>query len=128
MANSNGLGFLGRVPIDTVLVGLLDAVSKGELPAAAVSGPTDGAITSPNGVNGHSTENPPLDRSALSNGENSAPSNADSEITRNSFPLLDKYLETTSSKVWRDIATKVVDGIEARKADITSRLAATSLA
>lgn len=34
MAQSNEIGFLGRVPIDTVLVGLLDAVSKGEIPGA----------------------------------------------------------------------------------------------
>ncbi|KAK4684856.1 ATP-binding protein involved in chromosome partitioning, partial [Tremellales sp. Uapishka_1] len=33
MARSNSIGFLGRVPIDTVLVALLDAVSKGEVEA-----------------------------------------------------------------------------------------------
>lgn len=36
MAQTNGIGFLGRVPIDTVLVQLLDAVSKGEIPGADV--------------------------------------------------------------------------------------------
>lgn len=37
MAEKNGISFLGRVPIDTKLTKLLDAVSKGDIPAAAVS-------------------------------------------------------------------------------------------
>ncbi|CAK9786168.1 nucleotide binding protein [Cutaneotrichosporon oleaginosum] len=34
LAEEQGIGFLGRVPIDTQLVKLLDAVSKGEIPGA----------------------------------------------------------------------------------------------
>ncbi len=88
MAEQNYIPFLGRVPIDTVLVGLLDAVSKGEVEATGLS-ETNG--TEPNGlINGHSV----------------------------SFPLLDRYMETTSSKVWKGIAEGVVKGIEHRKEDI----------
>ena len=36
MARDNGIAFLGRVPIDTILVGLLDAVSKGEVEATGL--------------------------------------------------------------------------------------------
>jgi len=89
MANHNHINFLGRVPIDTVLVGLLDAVSKGEIQGAAISGEADGAMVK---------------------GEDAT------------FPLLDKYNETTSSKVWRDITDKIVSGVEGRLTDIASKL------
>ncbi len=83
MASREGLGWLGRVPIDTVLVGLLDAVSKGEVPTTG----TLAEVTTEEVPGGSST----------------------------SFPLLDRYLQTTSSKVWKDITDGVVNGIESRK-------------
>jgi hypothetical protein len=94
MANHNHINFLGRVPIDTVLVGLLDAVSKGEIQGAAISEESDGEIVK---------------------GEDA------------SFPLLDKYNETTSSKVWRDITDKIVQGVEGRRTDIASKLSGLSM-
>jgi hypothetical protein len=91
MANRNHIDFLGRVPIDTVLVGLLDAVSKGEIQGAAIS-----------------------DEVEKGNGEVN-------------FPLLDRYNETTSSKVWKDITEKVVAGVEQRRTDIASKLSGHSI-
>jgi hypothetical protein len=44
-----------------------------------------------------------------------------------SFPLLDKYNETTSSKVWRDITDKIVQGVEGRRTDIASKLSGLSM-
>jgi hypothetical protein len=95
MAEKNGLGFLGRVPIDTVLVGLLDAVSKGEIPGEGV----------------------------LGDGDEEKVGNA---VEEKQFPLLDKYLQTTSSKVWKGIAEGVVQGIETRRTEIVSRLQSTA--
>jgi hypothetical protein len=95
MANRNHINFLGRVPIDTVLVDLLDAVSKGEIRGAAISDEVDGVT----------------DR-----GDGSV-----------SFPLLDRYNGTTSSKVWKEITTKIVQGVERRRTDIESRLSSMSL-
>lgn len=97
MAESNGIGFLGRVPIDTVLVGLLDAASKGEVEATGLAEQLNGT-----------------DSVGLENGE------------ARSFPLLDRYIETTSSKVWRGIAEGVIEGIGRRKADIASTLEPTA--
>ncbi|WVQ82168.1 cytosolic Fe-S cluster assembly factor CFD1 [Cryptococcus sp. DSM 104549] len=99
LADKEGIGFLGRVPIDTVLVGLLDAVSKGEVPGegAGVDGEQNG-----NG-NGHSHEN----------GDEAG-----------HFPLLDKYLETTSSRVWKEITDKLVDKIDTRRETIRTKLGA----
>lgn len=89
MATQNGLGFLGRVPIDTVLVGLLDAVSKGEVEATGLTAGLDGVA-----LNG----------------------------SVQTFPLLDRYLGTTSSKVWRGIAEGVIQEIEKRQAEILTGL------
>lgn len=108
MAKRNGLGFLGRVPIDTVLVGLLDAVSKGEIPAAGLSVPPASNGDSGSVGNGNG------------NGSTGTHTNgADSPV---SFPLLDRYLETTSARVWKEITAGVVRGIESRKEEIQSRL------
>ncbi|ORY32596.1 nucleotide binding protein [Naematelia encephala] len=98
MAAKNGLPFLGRVPIDTVLVGLLDAVSKGEVPGAGVEDITmdGGAEANGNGI--RSGEVP------------------------TTFPLLDRYNGTTSSKVWKEIATGVIGGIEKRRSDILASI------
>lgn len=92
MARKNDLHFLGRVPIDTVLVGLLDAVSKGEIPAAGVRATTNGS-------------EPPA-----------------SPAEAGAFPLLELYNKTASSRVWKDIANGVVRGVEERKGDIKARL------
>jgi hypothetical protein len=148
MASANGIGFLGRVPIDTILVGLLDAVSKGELPAAALTGPADTdadepvaeatkSISSSAEPNGSTTSNtqssPVIGQNRPGEGETELDASATAATPANTkastapFPLLDRYLETTSSKVWREIATKVVEGIDARKADISTQLAATSI-
>lgn len=86
MAERNAVKFLGRVPIDTVLVGLLDAASKGEVPATGVE------------------------------------SVAAVEGTIGDFPLLERYNQTTSAKVWTEIAKAVVAGVEARSAAIRERL------
>ena len=94
MANRNNINFLGRVPIDTVLVGLLDAVSKGEIQGAAISDESDGGIVKAEDA---------------------------------TFPLLDKYNETTSSKVWKDITDKIVHGVEERRTDIASKLSGLSV-
>jgi len=102
MAESNGIGFLGRVPIDTVLVGLLDAVSKGEIPGA------DSSLE----INGGEPE--------AQDGVIPAKEEAPAQVE---FPLLDRYNKTTSSKVWKSIANGVVSGIEKRRSDISSRLA-----
>ncbi|ADV20091.1 cytosolic Fe-S cluster assembly factor CFD1 [Cryptococcus gattii Ru294] len=97
MAQREGVGFLGRVPIDTVLVSLLDAVSKGEvLGEGAVEHSSDEATE---GQTNGSTEH---------------------------FPLLDKYLETASSRVWKDITQKLVDKIEQRKLDTHANLESSS--
>ena len=91
MAEQNGVDFLGRVPIDTVLVGLLDAVSKGEVEATGLS--------SANGT---------------------AESRASAIIEDRPFPLLERYLATTSSKVWKGIAMGIVDRIETRRSKIST--------
>jgi Mrp family chromosome partitioning ATPase len=88
LAEEQGIGFLGRVPIDTQLVKLLDAVSKGEIPGADTDEGKEAAA----------------------------------EENKDEFPLLDKYNATTSSKVWKDIAKRVVDEIETRRATIAVRL------
>lgn len=94
MANHNHINFLGRVPIDTVLVGLLDAVSKGEIQGAAISDENEGGLVKAEDV---------------------------------TFPLLDKYNETTSAKVWKDITAKIVEQVEQRRTDIGSKLSGLSL-
>ena len=92
MATRNQINFLGRVPIDTVLVGLLDAVSKGEIQGAAISDENDGGI-----------------------------------VAETTFPLLDRYNETTSSKIWKGITEKVVEGVERRRTVIASKLSGLSI-
>ena len=106
MAESNGIGFLGRVPIDTVLVGLLDAVSKGEIPGA------DSSLE----VNGGEPE---AQDGVIVSDEDGA--------SRVDFPLLERYNKTTSSKVWKSIAEGVVAGVDKRRSDISTRLAEQSV-
>ena len=87
MAEQNGIGFLGRVPIDTALVRLLDAASKGEVEATGLTADVDGAA---------------------------------GDGSETAFPLLDRHLETTSSKVWQGIGERVVEKIGRRRSDIVA--------
>lgn len=73
MAREENIGYLGRVPIDTKLVELLDATVKGE----------------------------------IESGEEVEASHG--------FPLLDRYLETTSSKVWKEMTATIIEKVEERK-------------
>lgn len=73
MAREEKIGYLGRVPIDTKLVELLDATVKGE----------------------------------IESGEEVEASHG--------FPLLDRYLETTSSKVWKEMTATILEKVEERK-------------
>lgn len=115
MAQEQGLEFLGRVPIDTKLVDLLDAVSKGEVPGEGAKGEEANETAAAQSAGGESkTEG--TEKETKTNGE----SNGHAE----QFPLLDRYNETTSAKVWKDIAGKAVDGIEKRRSDISAKLQA----
>lgn len=100
MARRNGVGFLGRVPIDTVLVGLLDAASKGEIPAAGLNGAIGNDSSGPPKPNGDLHDNPEA----------------------SGFPLLERYLETASARVWKEITQRVVDGIDTRRSDTLQHL------
>lgn len=118
MAEKNGIGFLGRVPIDTVLVGLLDAVSKGELPGAdpsievnAQATATDDTVT----TNGEAATN---GQTATDDGS----SGIERVAIRADIPLLDRYNKTTSSKVWKSITDGITRKIEQRRTDISARL------
>lgn len=73
MAIEEKIGFLGRVPIDTKLVELLDEAVKGD----------------------------------MESGEDLKESQG--------FPLLDRYMATTSSKVWKDMTTTILEKLEDRK-------------
>ena len=105
MAEEKGLGFFGRVRVDTLLVNLLDAVTKGEIVGADAmeSGGANGADTS--GQNDAST-----------NGQEVANGHGDE------FPLLTRYNQTASARVWKGITEGILSEIEARRADITARL------
>lgn len=94
MAKREEIAFLGRVPIDTQLVTLLDAVSKGDLPGADVVDK--------------------LASASLIEGQK-APAGEH-------FPLLDRYLATTSSKVWAEIAGEVSSQINERRRRNIARL------
>lgn len=78
MALEENIGFLGRVPIDTKLVTLLDEVAKGNLPV----------------------------------GEEVA-ENVDQE-GKVVFPLLDRYLETKSAQIWKEITEDLVEKVRER--------------
>jgi hypothetical protein len=113
MATREGVPFLGRVPIDTQLVKLLDAVSKGELPGADVASAIAGTSIADK-AEGEGTE------AASAPSAASAPPSGSIDTT---FPLLDKYISTTSSQVWREIASGVVERIDERREKISAALA-----
>jgi hypothetical protein len=106
MAEREGVAFLGRVPIDTQLVKLLDAVSKGEIPGADVAEALAGASIA--------AEKDDKDDKNDKNDKNE----------NDAFPLLEQYSATTSSKVWADIADDVVKRIDDRRDAIKAALEA----
>ena len=108
MAKDNRVHFLGKVPIDTKLVELLDEVSKGNIPVG-----TDVATR---------VEQVTLDEETVDDDHTAAgqtlvlgTSTKNSESTT-PFPLLDRYLETTSSKIWKAITADVLARLKERKA------------
>ncbi|WVW83726.1 cytosolic Fe-S cluster assembly factor CFD1 [Kwoniella bestiolae CBS 10118] len=90
--DQNHLEVLGKVPIDTVLVGLLDSVSKGEMNVDVER--------TQKGIEGEK-----------SNG-----------VEGGSFPLLDEYSKTASSTIWRSISEKLVEKIGMRRKEIIEKL------
>ncbi|OCF60443.1 cytosolic Fe-S cluster assembly factor CFD1 [Kwoniella mangroviensis CBS 10435] len=96
----NGVDILGKVPIDTVLVGLLDSVSKGELNVDVQQ-----------------------QHQQQQNGNNEQEENGDNFQQQSHFPLLDEYNKTASSVIWRSITEKLVEKIESRKQQIKEKLA-----
>jgi hypothetical protein len=109
MAKENGVHFLGKVPIDTKLVELLDEVSKGNIPVG-----TDVAT----GVEQVTLDEQTRHSDGGAGSQSSIDSNSSTMIpaSSNPFPLLDRYLETTSSKIWKTITTDVLARLEERKA------------
>lgn len=135
MASEQGLKFLGRVPIDTKLVDLLDAVSKGDIPGEGVKG--DASVgdvddlaqsteepSTETKTEGDSTKAKPTEglaqATAAVNGHPNGQSNGHAKGDH--FPLLDRYNETTSAKVWSAIADLAVAGIEQRRQQIRTKL------
>ncbi|KAJ9127237.1 cytosolic Fe-S cluster assembly factor cfd1 [Naganishia onofrii] len=122
MARKENIGWLGRVPIDTKLVKLLDDVVKGAVenvtPAQAgdaVFVPTKLEETIPEILprsSDTSEEFRKLDVSEPQHAE--AKASEDSGTAERAFPLLDLYMETTSSKVWKDITDGVLQKIRER--------------
>lgn len=108
MAHEQDLEFLGRVPIDTKLVELLDEVSKGDIPVGQDVASRVAQVTLES----------PIVKGADSEGAAAATietSTASKTVTITTFPLLDRYLETTSSQVWRGVTDKILEGIQERK-------------
>jgi hypothetical protein len=100
MAREEDVDFLGKVPIDTKLVELLDEVTKGNV---SVGEDVSSSV----------------ERVTLQD-QHTEPSNATGDTGLPSpvkpvFPLLDRYLATTSSKVWRDITTRILFHLDERK-------------
>ncbi|KAJ9122291.1 cytosolic Fe-S cluster assembly factor cfd1 [Naganishia vaughanmartiniae] len=123
MARREEVGWLGRVPIDTKLVKLLDDVVKGAVEnvtpvqdGQAVYVPTRPEETIPETIpqsSDTSEEFRKLDVSETQNTTEAKSSEGASKAER-SFPLLDLYMETTSSKVWKDITEGVLQKIRER--------------
>lgn len=116
MAKDQGLEFLGSVPIDTKLVDLLDAVSKGEMPGEGAKGEDANESAAESGAQAEAKTGDPAGKDGEPNGQ----SNGHTE----QFPLLDRYNETTSARVWKDIAGKAVDDINRRRGEISAKLQA----
>ncbi|KAJ9108265.1 hypothetical protein QFC19_002513 [Naganishia cerealis] len=128
MAQKEGVGWLGRVPIDTKLVKLLDDVVKGSVENVTPEQPGDTVYvpTRPEDTTSKTSPRPSdasdkLRRLDVSENQSSdarsteTDASADSRSTQQrSFPLLDLYMETTSSKVWKDITDGVLRRIKER--------------
>lgn len=125
MAQREEIGWLGRVPIDTKLVKLLDDVVKGSVEnvTPAQDGESVFVPTGPEDAEGDVPRPPPLVQDASDdlrklavsekNGD-SAAMDVGAESSKTPFPLLDLYMETTSSKVWKDITDGVLREIRRR--------------
>ena len=124
MAQREGIAWLGRVPIDTQLVKLLDDVVKGSVenvtPAqdgesVYVATRAEDVAVETTATADQSTDTSEdfrkLDVSENSTAKSDKRDENHSEQPRRAgqtpFPLLDLYLETTSSQVWQ----KITDGI-----------------
>lgn len=122
MARKEEIGWLGRVPIDTKLVKLLDDVVKGAVenvtPAQAgdtVYVPTRPEETTPETIPQATDTSEEFRKLGVSETQSSeAKASEKSSTTERSFPLLDLYMETTSSKVWKDITDGVLQNIRER--------------
>jgi hypothetical protein len=143
MAQKEGIGWLGRVPIDTKLVKLLDDVVKGavENVTPIQDGESVYVATRPEDatVETTTTSNQPTDTSddfqKLDVSETPAanPDKQDASVSENlkragetPFPLLDLYLETASSKVWKDITDGVLRKIKQRGEEMVEATRANS--
>ncbi|WWC89491.1 cytosolic Fe-S cluster assembly factor CFD1 [Kwoniella dendrophila CBS 6074] len=107
MSENNNIDFLGKIPIDTKLVKLLDSVSKGELNvdvANVIIQDQDQQVQITN------------------QGQRNGTSSEGIQQTKEDFPLLDKYNETESSKIWKKITDDLVEKIESRKSAIRQKL------
>lgn len=109
MAQEQGVGFLGRVPIDTKLVELLDEVVKGNIP---VGDDIDLRVDQVS-IKGEAKQ----DAQPISDA--AAPTDHLERLTKTSqvpFPLFERYMETTSSKIWKTITDDILARLEERKA------------
>lgn len=131
MAQREEIAWLGRVPIDTRLVKLLDDVVKGSVenvtPAQdgesvyVATRAEDLAIettSTANQSNDTSEDFRKLDVSenatAKSDKQDESRSQQIKRAGQTPFPLLDLYLETTSSQVWKEITDGVLRNIRER--------------
>lgn len=136
MAKEQGIDFLGRVPIDTKLVDLLDAVSKGDIPGEGAKPEVTAAMQreaeKPDGVEAEKPEGDeeskkPVDTESGKTEPSAAETsgvatNGHANGLKHEFPLLDRYNETTSAKVWKGIAERAVANIDKRKEAIKEKL------
>ena len=107
MAREQGLGYLGRVPIDTKLVELLDEVVKGNIPVG------DDIVTRADQVSLKDDVEETQAKPTTSGTQDTATTPVSQSTP---FPLLDRYMETTSSKIWKNITADILVRLEDRKA------------
>jgi hypothetical protein len=114
MAREQKIGYLGRVPIDTKLVELLDEVVKGNIPVGDNVETRVGQVSIGSDPEEQGKENStPGPVSNVGAESNTAATN---RSQRPSFPLLDRYMETTSSNIWKTITDQILARLEERKA------------
>jgi hypothetical protein len=114
MAREEKVGYLGRVPIDTKLVELLDEVVKGNIPVGDDVETRVGQVSIGNESENQVKESdkPGIPSEAVSVSDPAL----DKPSQRSPFPLLDRYMETTSSKIWKTITDDILARLEERKA------------